>query len=106
MELDRGFVADRAVRPLLVVVATPSLAFSSRIVAAHELAWFTVPHAPQLPRRTLEAALSEGPATYLELMAALGTRDGREILRDFDKLYAQGRLKRLKDGRYTLNGGA
>jgi 2,5-furandicarboxylate decarboxylase 1 len=68
---------------------------------------FTVPHAPQLPqreRRTLEVALSEGPATYLELMAALGTRDGREILRDFDKLYAQGRLKRLKDGRYTLNG--
>ncbi len=70
---------------------------------------FTVPHPPQMPRRprqTLEAALAEGPATYLELMAALGTRDGREILRDFDKLYQQGRLKRLKDGRYALNGGA
>jgi hypothetical protein len=51
------------------------------------------------------AALTEGPATYLELMAALGTRDGREILRDFGKLYEQGRLKRLQDGRYTLNGG-
>ena len=25
-------------------------------------------------------------------MAALGTRDGREILRTFDKLYAAGRL--------------
>src|SRR5262249_8268396 len=57
-------------------------------------------------RQTLEATLAEGPATYLELMAALGTRDGREILRDFDKLYQQGRLKRLKDGRYALNGGA
>ena len=80
---------------------------------------FTVPHPPRLPRplpsapaRTaevgeagLEAALAKGPASYLELMAALGTRDGREILRGFDKLYAQGRLKRLKDGRYTLNGG-
>jgi UbiD family decarboxylase len=68
---------------------------------------FTVPHAPRLPQRprqTLEAALAAGPATYLELMAALGTRDGREILRDFEKLYAQGRLTRLKDGRYTLNG--
>ena len=64
------------------------------------------PHIPQRPRRTLEAALAEGPATYLELMAALGTRDGREILRDFDQLYQQGRLKRLKDGRYALNGGA
>jgi hypothetical protein len=34
-------------------------------------------------------------------MAAVGTRDGCEILRDFDRLYAQGLLKRLKDGRYT-----
>jgi len=78
---------------------------------------FTVPHAPQLARakaaagtkgdsgQTLEAALAQGPATYLELMTALGTRDGREILRDFGKLYEQGRLTRLKDGRYTLNGG-
>jgi hypothetical protein len=38
-------------------------------------------------------------------MAALGTRVGRAILRDFDRLYAQGRLARLKDGRYTLDGG-
>jgi UbiD family decarboxylase len=70
---------------------------------------FTVPHPPQLPerpRQTLEAALAAGPATFLELMAALGTRDGREIVRDFGKLYEQGRLKRLQDGRYTLNGGA
>jgi UbiD family decarboxylase len=70
---------------------------------------FTVPHAPRLPQRerqTLEAALTQGPATFLELMAALGTRDGREILRDFDKLYAQGRLTQLKDGRYALNGEA
>ena len=42
----------------------------------------------------------------LELIqTALGTRDGREILRDFGKLYEQGRLQRLKDGRYALNGG-
>jgi UbiD family decarboxylase len=76
---------------------------------------FTVPHAPQMPHPlaspqakegSLEAALTQGPATYLELMTALGTRDGREILRGFDQLYAQGRLTRLKDGRYTLNGGS
>jgi UbiD family decarboxylase len=68
---------------------------------------FTVPHAPKLPsqrpQQSIEAALTQGPCTFLELMAALGTRDGREVLRDFDKLYAQGRLTRLKDGRYTLN---
>jgi UbiD family decarboxylase len=70
---------------------------------------FTVPYAPQMPQRprqTLEAALGQGPATFLELMAAVGTRDGREIVRDFGKLYELGRLERLKDGRYTLNGGA
>jgi UbiD family decarboxylase len=68
---------------------------------------FTVPHAPQLPQREsapVEDVLAKGPATYLELMAALGTRDGREVLRVFDKLYAEGRLQRLKDGRYSLNG--
>ena len=68
---------------------------------------FTVPHAPQLPqreRRSVEAVLAEGPATYLDLMAALGTRDGREILRVFDKMYVDGSLTRLKDGRYALNG--
>ena len=69
---------------------------------------FSVPHAPKLPareRQTLEAALAQGPATYLELMAATGTRDGREILRDFGRLYEEGKLGRLRDGRYTLNGG-
>jgi len=66
---------------------------------------FTVPRAPRLPAReprSLEAALAQGPATYLELMASTGTRDGRELLRDFDRLYEQGRLKRLKDGRYGI----
>jgi 2,5-furandicarboxylate decarboxylase 1 len=66
---------------------------------------FTVPRAPQLPQRprqSVEATLAAGPATYLDLMAAVGTRDGREILRDLDKLYAQGRLRRIQDGRYTL----
>ena len=39
---------------------------------------FTVPRAPQLPQRprqSVEAALAAGPVTYLELMAAIGTRD-------------------------------
>ena len=69
---------------------------------------FTVPKPPQLPQRDLasvEAALAAGPATFLELMAALGTRDGREVVREFDRLYAQRRLARLNDGRYMLNGG-
>jgi UbiD family decarboxylase len=71
-----------------------------------DAAEFTVPRAPQLPQRSrqsIEAALLAGPVTYLELMAAVGTRDGREILRDLDRLYAQGRLRRTQDGRYQLS---
>jgi UbiD family decarboxylase len=66
---------------------------------------FSVPEPPHLPerkRQTVEAVLAEGPASYLDLMAALGTRDGREILAVFDRLYGAGRLGRLEDGRYTL----
>ena len=46
----------------------------------------------------------QGPASYLELMAAAGTRDGRELLHALDKLYGEGRLGRTEDGRYMLNG--
>jgi len=70
-----------------------------------DAAEFTVPQAPQLPQRprqSIEATLMAGPATYLELMAAAGSRDGREILRDLDRLYAQGRLRRTPDGRYQM----
>ncbi len=66
---------------------------------------FSVPEAPRLterPRRSVEAVLAEGPATYLDLMAALGTRDGREILPILDRLYRAGRLGRREDGRYVL----
>jgi UbiD family decarboxylase len=70
---------------------------------------FTVPQAPQMPQRPrqpLETALAQEPVTFLELMAAVGSRDGREILRDFGRLYEEGRLQRLPNGRYTLNGAA
>jgi hypothetical protein len=48
-------------------------------------------------------ALGDGPATFAELMAALGTRDGREIVRELDSLYAANRLGRRDDGRYVLS---
>ena len=35
-------------------------------------------------------------------MAALGSRDGRELVRELDALYAQDRLGRREDGRYML----
>ena len=37
-------------------------------------------------------------------MAAAGSRDGREIVRELDKLYAADKLTRNESGRYVLKG--
>jgi 2,5-furandicarboxylate decarboxylase 1 len=68
---------------------------------------FQIPEVPMLgsaPSKpmTLETVLQAGPARFSDLMSALGTRDGREILREFDRLTEAGRLKRTDDGRYEL----
>ncbi len=50
---------------------------------------------------SLEAALDDGPKSFEELMAAVGSRDGREIVRELDTLRAKG-LERDEQGRYFL----
>jgi 2,5-furandicarboxylate decarboxylase 1 len=50
----------------------------------------------------VEEALTSGLKTFFEIMNAIGSRDGREILEAFDDLRRQGRLQRLDDGRYAL----
>jgi 2,5-furandicarboxylate decarboxylase 1 len=52
--------------------------------------------------KTVEEALVAGPASFLELMAALDSKDGREIVRSLDALYAAKQLGRDEDGRYVL----
>src|SRR6516165_5075177 len=48
----------------------------------------TAPVAPKSPRHaSVAAALAASPASFLELMAALGSKDGREIVRELDALY-------------------
>ncbi len=54
------------------------------------------------PQKSVADALASGPASFLDLMAALGSKDGREIVRELDALYAAQRLGRLDDGRYVL----
>jgi hypothetical protein len=50
---------------------------------------------------SVEAALLDGPKFFEELMAAVGSRDGREIVRTLDALRHQG-LARDQEGRYCM----
>ena len=67
---------------------------------------FSVPAPPVIKKtalhKSVEEALAAGPASFLDLMAALGSKDGREIVRALDTLYTTHRLGRLDDGRYVL----
>ncbi len=81
---------------------------------------FEVPEPPPMlppavaPRQTagdrtdsaIERALGERPCTFYELMQALGTRDGRDLVAALGLLYESGRLLRTEDGRYALKGRA
>ncbi|MEX2034821.1 MAG: hypothetical protein WEA28_06495, partial [Xanthobacteraceae bacterium] len=53
-------------------------------------------------RRPVDDVLAAGPASFLELMIAAGSRDGREIVRELDALYTAGTLTRNDSGRYML----
>ncbi len=61
---------------------------------------FSVPTPPvakqAAPHKIGCGALAAGPASFLELMAALGSKDGREIVRELDALYAAQRLGRAR----------
>jgi 2,5-furandicarboxylate decarboxylase 1 len=54
---------------------------------------------------SIDAALADGPKTFGALMAATGTRDGREIVPILEALRSAGRLTRDHEGRYMLDRG-
>jgi UbiD family decarboxylase len=62
---------------------------------------------PEYPRyegarfASMEAALMHGPKTFEDLMAALGSRDGREIVQPLDEIRKQGKVKLNQDGRWA-----
>jgi len=51
---------------------------------------------------SLEAALADGPKSFEQLMSAVGSRDGREIVRVLEGLRANARLERDAEGRYFI----
>ena len=52
--------------------------------------------------RACDAALADGPKYFEELMTALGSRDGREIVRTLDTIRKAGNLTRDERGRWAL----
>jgi UbiD family decarboxylase len=65
----------------------------------------SVPEPPRFEGQrfaSVRAALDHGPKYFEELMAAVGSRDGREVVRDLEALRGQFGLERDERGRYSL----
>ncbi|MEQ9814616.1 MAG: UbiD family decarboxylase [Azospirillaceae bacterium] len=64
-----------------------------------------IPEAPSFEGErfdSIEAALADGPKTFMELMVAVGSRDGREIVLSLDEIRQQGRLGRDGEGKWLI----
>jgi 3-polyprenyl-4-hydroxybenzoate decarboxylase len=109
---DRDLVILSGMRTLPL---DPSLA-DARVggKAGYDLTWpfgsggrldMSVPEAPRFEGArfaSLEAALAHGPKSFEDLMAAMGSRDGREIVRVLDQLRQSRGLTRDARGHYLL----
>jgi UbiD family decarboxylase len=69
---------------------------------------YTVPRAPEpkspTEKMTVRQALEGGPKSFFEIVTLTGSRDGREIVRELEKLREEPGLGRTDDGRYALKG--
>jgi 2,5-furandicarboxylate decarboxylase 1 len=66
-----------------------------------------VPEPPRFEGRrfpSVTAALRDGPKFFEELMTAVGSRDGREIVRELEALRSSPGLDRDREGRYVIGG--
>jgi len=98
----------------------PSLPGGARVgaKAGFDLTWpfgatgrleTSIPEPPRFVGKrfaSVRAALEDGPKHFEELMAALGSRDGREVVRALDALRAEPGLGRDERGCYLLGGKA
>jgi 2,5-furandicarboxylate decarboxylase 1 len=51
---------------------------------------------------SVEAALADGPKFFEQLMTAVGSRDGREVVRALDAVRQSASLDRDAEGRYVI----
>ena len=110
---DRDLVVVSGLRTLPL---DPSLPAGSRVgaKAGFDLTWpfgttarleTRVPEPPRFTGRrfpSIEAALADGPKSFEELMSAVGSRDGREIVRALEALRHSAALDRDAEGRYVI----
>jgi UbiD family decarboxylase len=111
-QADRDLVVMDGMR---TVPIDPSL-MGSRVgaKAGFDLTWpvgaasrleMRVPEPPQFKGKrfaSIEAALQDGPKFFEDLMSAVGSRDGREIVRTLEALNSQALLDRDTEGRYFV----
>jgi len=112
------FQADRdlmVMEGMRTVPIDPSL-MGSRVgaKAGFDLTWplgaagkleMRVPAPPRFAGKrfpSIAAALADGPKFFEDLMSAVGSRDGREIVRELEALRAKAALDRDADGRYFI----
>ncbi len=109
---DRDIIVESGLRTLPLDPSLTNTRVGSK--AGFDLTWpfgtggaleRTVPEPPRYEGKRypgLREALSEGPKYFAELMASLGSRDGREIVRELDLLRKEGMLTRDERGRWAL----
>jgi 2,5-furandicarboxylate decarboxylase 1 len=114
---DRDLIVMSGLRTLPL---DPSLPPGSRVgsKAGYDLTWpfgtadrleVRVPAPPRFVGKrfaSVEAALADGPKFFEELMAAVGSRDGREVVRTLGNLRDKLSLDRDGEGRYFIKPGA
>ena len=114
---DRDLIVMSGLRTLPL---DPSLPPGSRIgaKAGYDLTWpfgatdrleVRVPAPPRFAGKrfpSVEAALADGPKFFEELMSAVGSRDGREVVRTLGSLRDKLSLDRDAEGRYFIKAGS
>jgi UbiD family decarboxylase len=112
-QADRDLVVMGGMRTLPL---DPSLPAGARVgaKAGFDLTWpfgagerleTRVPGPPTFAGKrydTIVDAMADGPKFFEDLMSAVGSRDGRELVRALEALRASGRLQRDGEGRYFL----
>ncbi|MGB6752829.1 MAG: UbiD family decarboxylase domain-containing protein, partial [Xanthobacteraceae bacterium] len=113
---DRDLIVMSGMRTLPL---DPSLPPETRVgaKAGYDLTWpfgqgdrleVRVPAPPTFVGKrfaSVEAALADGPKFFEELMAAVGSRDGREVVRVLGSLRSKVVLDRDREGRYFIKSG-